>query len=265
MSTQVKALTTKLDNAVSQINQLYPQAVTETKDDVNAIRSMIKALQSDLDKKHANVQLTVTSSIDTLPIENAITKLLEKARQTQNAYNQKVSINNTLYAQFGKNIKDALAKLAEAEEHITTECPLVAENYEEDINILSESVNPERLKNNPIQFEKDIIRKMYKNIAQAEEFAEEFKQIYKPVAGVDVQYKNLALSEESEYDTDDIISKIESLIAEADKAQEIESSVESITYTDKGNAIYTLSGVRVSPSEAKKGIFIVNGKIRIFF
>ena len=27
---------------------------------------------------------------------------------------------------------------------------------------------------------------MYKNIAQAEEFAEEFKQIYKPVAGVDV-------------------------------------------------------------------------------
>ena len=27
---------------------------------------------------------------------------------------------------------------------------------------------------------------MYKNIAQAEEFAESFKQIYKPVAGVDV-------------------------------------------------------------------------------
>lgn len=227
LSTQVKALTTKLDNAVSQINQLYPQAVTETKDDVNAIRSMIKALQSDLDKKHANVQLTATSSIDTLPIENAITKLLEKAQQTQNAYNQKVSVNNALYAQFGKNIKDALAKLAEAEEHITTECPLVAENYEEDIKLLQDQIN----------------------LLQDD---------------LDAQYKNLALSEESEYDTDDIISKIESLIAEADKAQEIESSVESITYTDKENAIYTLSGVRVSTSEAKKGIFIVNGKIRIF-
>ena len=151
----------------------------------------------------------------------------EWPQSDQNAYNQKVSINNTLYAQFGKNIKDALVKLAEAEEHITTECPLVAENYEEDIKLLQDQIN----------------------LLQDD---------------LDAQYKNLALSEESEYDTNDIISKIESLIAEADKAQEIESSVESITYTDKGNAIYTLSGVRVSTSEAKKGIFIVNGKIRIF-
>lgn len=40
----------------------------------------------------------------------------------------------------------------------------VSENYDEDITILTESVNPVRLKNNPIQFENDIIRNMYQNI-----------------------------------------------------------------------------------------------------
>ena len=42
----------------------------------------------------------------------------------------------------------------------------VSENRDADIEILTESVNPVRLKNNPVQFDKDTIRKMYLNIVK---------------------------------------------------------------------------------------------------
>lgn len=227
LSTQVTALTSKLDNAVSQINQLYPQASAETKADVSAIKSMIKALQNDLDKKHANVQLTASSTIDTLPVERAISNLLDKAKQIQNEYNQKVSANKNLYNQFCDIIEAARSELANANEHITTECPLVAENYKGDIEQLQSQI--------------DALQ-----------------------SDLEEQYKLLALTEESSYDTSDILAQITNLIADANEAQEIASCVEFTDETGKETTIYTLSGVRVEPSKVKRGVYVVNGKLCIF-
>lgn len=227
LSGQVNTLTTKLDNAISQINQLYPQASAEAKADASTIRNMIKALQSDLDKKHANVQLTPASTIDSLPVETAITSMLEKARQIQNAYNQKVATNEALYAQFGKEIETARTKLAEASEHITNNCPLVAENFQNEIEQLQSMIDD--LQSN-----------------------------------LDAQYKLLALTEGDTYNTSSILDQIGSLIANADKAQEEADGIVSINNTDKEAVIYTLSGIRISSTEAKKGVFIVNGKLHLF-
>jgi len=64
-----------------------------------------------------------------------------------------------------ENVDDAITGFSQTLEKYELLNP-VSENYEEDITILSESVNPVRLKNNPIQFEKDTIQKMYRNIVQ---------------------------------------------------------------------------------------------------
>ena len=42
----------------------------------------------------------------------------------------------------------------------------VAENREEEIDVLSNSVNPVRLKNNPIQLDEYAIRELYKSIVK---------------------------------------------------------------------------------------------------
>lgn len=67
------------------------------------------------------------------------------------------------------NVDDAIARFTQMLKKYEVVNP-VSENYEEDITILSESVNLVRLKNNPIQFEKDTIRKMYRNIVQNSQY-----------------------------------------------------------------------------------------------
>ena len=42
----------------------------------------------------------------------------------------------------------------------------ISSNYENDIKTLVDSVNPERLSNNPIQFDKKELEEMYKEIIQ---------------------------------------------------------------------------------------------------
>ena len=42
----------------------------------------------------------------------------------------------------------------------------ISENKEKDVTILVDSVNPERLSNNPIQFNKEELKEMYEEIVQ---------------------------------------------------------------------------------------------------
>lgn len=74
------------------------------------------------------------------------------------------NIFKEISAQMGyKTVDEGIRGFSEMLKKLELSNP-VSHDFENEIDVLTESVNPDRLKNNPIQFPNEIIKKMYKNI-----------------------------------------------------------------------------------------------------
>ncbi len=189
LSARLDALQAQLEAAKATIAADYKDVAAQFDERLAAIQQQINTLRANLQQKHEAIALTIDSQLDTSAVETSIAQILADAKNAQQAYEaeqewqQRVAANEDAYARLNAQLDAAEMKLAAARDLIAEECKDVASQFDERLAALQQQI--------------DVLR-----------------------ADLDLKHEAVALTADSQVDTNAIEAAITQLLADARQAQQ---------------------------------------------